>query len=97
MALAAIVERGRTVVAGALDEIRERYQRVQLVFAGDAPVTPLRSPGVVRVTREGRMLTVLTRDREALMTDVRALAPASIDWSPVTLKEIFLESVRTED
>jgi len=93
----AIVDRGRTVLAGALDDVRERYQRVRLVFAGDAPDVPLRSPGVVRVTREGRMLTVLTRDREALMTEVRALGPASIDWSPVTLKDIFLESVRTED
>ncbi len=93
----AIVDRGRIVLAGELDGLRNSHQRVQLVFAGDAPNVALRAPGVVRVNREGRMLTVLTRDREALMTEVRALAPASIDWSPVTLKEIFLESVRTED
>ena len=93
----AIVDRGRLVLAGAHDDMREKYQRVQLVFAGDASKVELRSPGVVRVNREGRVLTVLTRDREALMTEVRVLAPASIDWSPVTLKDIFLESVRTED
>ena len=33
----AIVDRGHMVLAGALDDVRERYQRVQLVFAGDAP------------------------------------------------------------
>ena len=49
----AIVDRGRTVLAGALDDLRERYQRVQLVFAGDAPGVHLKSPGVVRVQRAG--------------------------------------------
>jgi ABC-2 type transport system ATP-binding protein len=93
----AIVDRGRMVLAGALDDVRERYQRVQLVFAGDAPSVPLKSPGVVRVSRQGRVLTILTSDREPLLAEVRSLAPASIDWSPVTLKDIFLESVRTED
>ena len=39
----AIVDRGRMVLAGALDDLRDRYQRVQLVFAGEAPNVPLRS------------------------------------------------------
>ena len=93
----AIVDRGRTVVTGELDDLRDRYQRVQLVFAGAAPDVPLRSPGVVRVTRDGRVLTVLTREREALIAEAKTLSPVSVDVSPVTLKEIFLESVRMED
>ena len=93
----AIIDRGRTVAAGALDDLRERYQRVLLVFDGQAPAVQLRSPGVLRATRDGRVLTVLTREREPLMTEAKALSPASIEVSPVTLKEIFLESVRTED
>ncbi len=93
----AIVDRGRTVVAGALDDVREQYRRVQLVFGGDAPTVALKSPGVITVTRQGRVLSVLTRDREAVMAEARTLSPASIDATPVTLKEIFLESVRTED
>ena len=70
----AIVDRGRMVLAGALDDLRERYQRVQLVFAGEAPDVPLRSPGVVRVTRDGRVLTVLTRERDALIAEASPLA-----------------------
>ena len=93
----AIVDRGRTVVSGALDDLRDRYQRVQLVFDRQAPAVQLRSPGVLRVIHDGRVLTVLTRDREPLMTEAKALSPSSIDVAPVTLKEIFLESVRTED
>jgi ABC-2 type transport system ATP-binding protein len=92
----AIIDRGRLVVAGALDDIRDRYQRVQLVFAGNAPQVDLRVPGIIRVQRQGRVLTVLTSDREAVLAEARALSPASIDVAPVTLKEIFLESVRTE-
>ena len=92
-----IVDRGRTVIAGALDEVRDRYQRVQLVFAGEAPRAELTSPGVVKVTRQGRVLSVLTRDAQGLLAESRALAPVSIDTSAVTLKEIFLESVKTEE
>ena len=92
----AIIDRGRAVVCGGLDDLRERFQRVQLVFADHAPAADLHAPGIVRSQRQGRVITVLTRDREALMQEARALAPASIDATPVTLKEIFLESVKTE-
>ncbi|HJU43636.1 MAG TPA: ABC transporter ATP-binding protein [Vicinamibacterales bacterium] len=93
----AIIDRGQLVVEGALDDVRDRYNRVQLVFAGDAPSAELRTPGIIRARRQGRVLTVLTNERDALLADARALGPASIDVAPVTLKEIFLESVKTED
>jgi ABC-2 type transport system ATP-binding protein len=93
----AIIDRGRTVLSGNLDELRDRYQRVQLVFAGDAPRADPKSIGVVRVQRQGRVLTALTSNREALVAEARAWSPVSVDVSPVTLKEIFLESVKTED
>ena len=92
----AIIDRGRAVVAGSLDDLRDRFQRVQLVFAGEAPRADLRAPGIVRVQRQGRVITVLTRDRGALLEEARSLAPASADAIPVSLKEIFLESVKTE-
>jgi ABC-2 type transport system ATP-binding protein len=93
----AIIDRGRMVISGSLDELRDRYQRVQLVFAGDAPKADPKAPGVVRVHRQGRVLTILTRDREALVAESHAWSPVSIDSSPVSLKELFLESVKTED
>src|SRR5262249_13352547 len=45
----AIVDRGRTVVAGALDDLRENFRRIQLVFDGDAPAIALDAPAVPRV------------------------------------------------
>ena len=40
-------------VAGALDDLRAQYQRVQLVFEGDAPDVTFHAPGVHRVQRAG--------------------------------------------
>src|SRR5204863_551326 len=40
----AIIDRGRAVLAGALDDLRERYRHVQLVFDGDAPAVTFGAP-----------------------------------------------------
>ena len=94
----AIVDRGRVVVSGELDDLREHYRRIRLVFDGEAPHTPLRAPGVVRVRRDGRVLTVLSSaGADPIVEEVRALNPVSVDVVPVTLKEIFLETVAAED
>jgi ABC-2 type transport system ATP-binding protein len=94
----AIIDRGRAVVTGALDDLRESFRRIQLVFDGDAPEPAFRAPGVERVTRTGRVLTVLSSaGAERILDEARALNPVSVDVVPVTLKEIFLETVAAED
>jgi ABC-2 type transport system ATP-binding protein len=94
----AIIDRGRAVLAGALDDLRERYRRVQLVFDGDAPEPAFRSPGVERVRRRGRVLTLLSSaGTDHVVNEARALHPVSIDVTPVSLKDIFLETVVAED
>jgi ABC-2 type transport system ATP-binding protein len=94
----AIIDRGRTVVAGSLDDMRERYRRIQLVFDGDAPDARFTSPGVVTVKRAGRVLTVLSSaGAEAVVAEARRLNPVTVDVTPVPLKDIFLETVLTED
>ena len=90
----AIIDAGRNVVSGALDDLRERYRRVQLVFDGAAPAVVFRSPGIERVARTGRVLTVLSSaGAEPVVEEARALNPVSVEVGPVTLKEIFLETV----
>jgi ABC-2 type transport system ATP-binding protein len=94
----AIIDRGRAVVTGALDDLRESYRRIQLVFDGDAPDVIFPAPGVVRARRQGRVLTVLaSRGAASLVEEARAAHPVSVDVIPVTLKEIFLETVAAED
>ena len=93
-----IIDQGRSVVAGVLDDLRERFCRVRLVFAGDAPQVTFHSPGVERATRDGRVLTILSsRGAESVVSEAEALHPVTVDLFPVTLKEIFLESASSED
>jgi len=94
----AIVDRGRVVAVGELDDLRERYRRVQLVFEHDAPEATFRAAGAGRVRRKGRVLTVLaSAGADTIVEEARALNPVSVDVVPVTLKEIFLETVVGEN
>ena len=94
----AIIDRGQTIVAGALDDLRAQYRRIQLVFDGNAPEIKVHAPGTHRVRRQGRVLTVLsTSGGDAVIEELRGYRPAAFEVSPVSLKDIFLESVRTED
>jgi hypothetical protein len=86
------------VIAGALDDLRHEFCRVQLVFPGDAPQAAFTAPGVERVSRDGRVLTVLTSTgAEHVIEEARQLRPVSIETAPVTLKDIFLECVGAEE
>ena len=94
----AVIDRGRTVVSGSLDDIRDRYRRLQIVFDGGAPEIAFRSPGVTRASRSGRVLIVLTSGgADAVAAEARAAGATSVDVTPLTLKEIFLESVHEEN
>ena len=99
----AIVDRGQTVVSGALDELRSHYQRIQLVFEGEAPDIRVHAPGTHRVHRKGRALTILSgppkggpSQGQAVVEELRGYHPVSIDVTAVTLKDIFLESVKED-
>jgi len=94
----AIIDRGQAVVSGPLDDLRAHYQRIQLVFGDNAPDIRVHAPGTHRVRRHGRVLTILSAGGgSAVVDELRGYRPASIDVTPVSLKEIFLESVRTEE
>jgi ABC-2 type transport system ATP-binding protein len=91
-----IIDRGKAIVAGALDDLKAQYQRIQVVV--DRELTePVRwVDGVVKVRQEGRTLSLLvSRNVEAILAQIRSLLPgASTEQFPVSLKDIFLESVR---
>jgi ABC-2 type transport system ATP-binding protein len=87
-----IVDRGRAVVSGALDDLRDSFRRIQLVFDGDAPQPAFHAPGIERVRRQGRVLTVVASGgADRILDEARALRPVSVETLPLTLKEIFLE------
>lgn len=97
----AIVDRGRSVVAGGLDDLRDQYRRVQMVFehaVPDLPAAMTDAAGVRRISRDGRVLTVLSSTGgDAVVRAARSLNASSIDVSHLSLKDIFLETVAVED
>jgi ABC-2 type transport system ATP-binding protein len=90
----AIIDRGRTIIAGALDDVREAHVQVELVFDSDAPAAKFQSKTVVRVERRGRVLSVLASSgAEKIIEEARALGAVTAEVRRLTLKEIFLELV----
>jgi ABC-type multidrug transport system ATPase subunit len=93
----AIIDRGRNVLAGALDDLREAYRRIEFVFDGEAPPLQFQSPGVARVERNGRVLSVLASSgTEQIIAEARAQGSVSAQARPVTLKELFLDIATRE-
>lgn len=90
-----IIDCGRVVVDGALDELKQSYRRIHAVFDGEAPAGNWKLAGVQRVRREGRTLALLASSNvEQIAAHVRALNAVAVELLPVTLKEIFLASVK---
>jgi len=90
----AIIDRGRAVLAGVLDDLRAQFRRIQLVFDRDAPEVAPRAPGVVRVRRKGRVVDIVaSAGAEAIVDETRAQGAISVEVEPVGLKDIFLETV----
>ncbi len=91
----AIVDRGRAVVTGALDDLKVQYQRLRVVFQRE-PARIAWVDGAERVCQEGRIVSILaSRNVEAIVQQARSLPGTSVERYPVTLKEIFLEHVRS--
>jgi len=93
-----IIERGRVVVEGALDDLKDNYRRIHLVFEQEAPEQALAAvAGAAQFKRDGRSLTIFASGNVDAIVDQAYLHNAvSVDVAPVTLKEIFLESTRSD-
>lgn len=91
-----IIEQGRLIVAGSLDDLKAQYQRLQVVFANAVELPSRWADGVESVRQEGRVVSILaSRNVEAIMEQARSLPGTAVERFPVTLKEIFLEHVRS--
>jgi ABC-2 type transport system ATP-binding protein len=91
-----IIDQGRMIVTGSLDDMKVRYQRLQVVVANSADL-PARWPdGVESVRQEGRVVSILaSHNVDAIVEQARSIPGAVVERFPVTLKEIFLEHVRS--
>lgn len=90
----AIIDGGKALVCGELDDLKSHYKRLSVVCAAEPPSDIGRLDGVESVRRNGRMLSILvSRNAEAVAAQLRKLPNAVVEGFPVTLKEVFLEHV----
>jgi hypothetical protein len=78
-----------------LDDLKVQYQRLRVVFSQEpAPVRWVE--GAEHIRQEGRTVSILARRNvEAIVQQARSLPGASVERYPVSLKEIFLDHVRS--
>ena len=90
-----LLHQGSLLVDAAMDDIRETYSQIDLVFPSAPDENALRLAGVQSIRVRGRQITVyVSRDAELLIERAKALGASSVEASPLSLREIFLETVR---
>jgi len=93
----AIINQGRSIISGELEDLKQQYQRIKVVFADGIPAGIRWALGADRIRNEGRMVSILSgRNSEEIMAQARALPGTSVDTYPVTLRELFLELMRAD-
>ncbi len=91
-----IVDQGRMIVSGSLDDMKVQYQRLQMVFPDPTKLPKQWADGVESVQQEGRMVSIIaSRNADGIVDQVQAIPGTVVERFPVTLKEIFLEHVRS--
>jgi len=91
-----IIDQGRMIVSGSLDDIKARYQRLRVVLANQVELPARWESGVESVKQEGRVVSLLaSRNVDAIVEQAQSIPGAVVERYPVTLKEIFLEHVRS--
>ncbi len=90
-----IIEQGKMIVTGSLDDMKAQYQRLQVVFTNSVQMPSRWVDGVEFVRQEGRVVSILaSHNVDAIVEQARGLPGTAVERFPVTLKEIFLEHVR---
>jgi ABC-2 type transport system ATP-binding protein len=91
-----IIDKGKMVVSGSLDDMKLHYQRIQAVFTNSVELPTRWVEGVESVRQEGRVVSILaSHNADAIVEQIRSTQGTTIERFPVTLKEIFLEHVRS--
>ena len=90
-----ILDNGRLLLDASLDQLRQSYRRIDLVFASAPPEREFRITGVEKLQTKGNQVSVFaSRNAEAVIERARDLDAVSVEVAPVGLREIFLETVK---
>ncbi|MBS1823574.1 MAG: ABC transporter ATP-binding protein [Acidobacteria bacterium] len=89
-----LIDRGVAVLDMPLEQIRENYRRISLGFTTAAPrLEALR--GIETMRSDNRQVTILaSSNADAIAQYARERGAVSVDVAPISLREIFLETVQ---
>jgi ABC-2 type transport system ATP-binding protein len=90
-----ILEKGCLLVDATLDQLRQSYRRIDLVFPFDPPEGEFGISGVERIRTSGHQMSLFaSSNAEAVIERAHDLHAVSVEVAPVGLLEIFLETVK---
>lgn len=90
-----ILDKGRLMVDASLDDIRESYRRIDLSFASLPAEREFQIPGVESIETRGHQMSVFASgNTEGIVERARDFHANSIEVAPVSLREVFLNTVR---
>jgi ABC-2 type transport system ATP-binding protein len=90
-----MLHRGSLVLDTSLDTMRESYRQIDLVFPSLPNERDVRMAGVERIHASGRqMRVVVSKNADMVVERAHDLHASSVEVSPVSLREIFLETVK---
>jgi ABC-type multidrug transport system ATPase subunit len=90
-----IIDQGRMVVSGSLNDIKARYRRLRVVLEDPVELPTLWAGCAEYVRQEGKVVSMLVNGNvEEIIQQVQSMPGTTVESFPVTLKDIFLEQVR---
>jgi ABC-2 type transport system ATP-binding protein len=90
-----MLDKGRLVIDAAMDDLRQSYRQIDLVFPSVPDEREFRMAGVESIHTKGHQMRVFaSRNAENVMERARSFYPSSMEVSPVGLRDIFLETIK---
>jgi ABC-2 type transport system ATP-binding protein len=92
-----LIDRGKAVLETDLDEAKAKFRMVSITFPDAVPDRLFEVTGIKRLKVRGRSASLLVNgNAEAIAAQARQAGAINVEFAPVSLKEIFLESVGEE-
>lgn len=90
-----IMDHGRLALDLSLDEIRQDHRRITLSFSEPPPERLFDMPEVESIQASGRQMVLISRHgAETIVERARNVHAVVVEVAPVSLRELFLETVQ---
>jgi len=90
-----MIDCGRIVLDAPMDKVKSEYRHVQAVFSAPMDERDFQLVGIERIYSDGRIVSLIaSQNVDAIVEQVRAMQGSNVEVAPLSLKEIFLETVK---